>query len=226
MCGDKKSELELELEAIISGSAPPAAWKGKKQARVRSGAPGVAAGKRKLSPWTGVRPRRSGNWSTEIRAPRTREKLWIGTFSSPRQAALAYDAAVFCLFGERTPKSRKLNFPAAPRPEISETARQKLSVAEIKAIAEKHARAVDALLPPLTDEDTTAAAPADDLVVAPATTPPVAVDNAPWTCACARRAARLYWEGDELYQTTAKDFSLEAFEAELEAATFRARRGY
>ncbi|XP_004974846.1 ethylene-responsive transcription factor ERF011 [Setaria italica] len=110
--------------------------------------PGVAPGRQKQSEWTGVRPRQGGRWAAEIRVPNTREKLWIGTFESPRLAALAYDAAVFCFYGERLPKTRRLNFPVAPTPELPGIVRARLTVGNVKAIAEQHARTVDALLPP------------------------------------------------------------------------------
>ncbi|RLN03554.1 hypothetical protein C2845_PM13G22470 [Panicum miliaceum] len=119
-----------------------AAWSG-------GGQPGVAFGRQKQSEWTGVRPRKSGRWAAEIRVPTTREKLWIGTFESDRLAALAYDAAVFCFYGEHLPKTRRFNFPVAPRPDVPRILRGNLSVASVKAIAEHHARAVDAVLPPL-----------------------------------------------------------------------------
>ena len=214
MCGNKNGELFV---AAISSATAVRKVKGKGKrkgkARVRSGHRGVAAGKQKLSAWTGLRFRDSGNWATEIRVPRTREKVWIGTFDSPRQAALAYDAAVFCFFGDRAPKSRKTNFPAAPRPEISETDRAKLSIADVKKISEKHARKVDALLPPLE-----AAPDADGLVVAPAT-PPVAVDAPPAGAGGPAAPPDSADEDGELDQLV-RDIDIEAFEAELDALTY------
>ncbi|CAO2207265.1 unnamed protein product [Urochloa humidicola] len=108
--------------------------------------PGVKARRRKQSEWIGVRPRQTGRWAAEIRVPRTREKLWIGTFESDRMAALAYDAAVFCFYGENLPKARRINFEAAPRPEVTDAMRARLTVANVKAIAEHHARTADARL--------------------------------------------------------------------------------
>nr|CAB3481436.1 unnamed protein product [Digitaria exilis] len=125
---------------MATGGGSSAAWTG--------GRPGVPFGKAKQSEWTGVRPRQGGRWAAEIRVPKTRGKLWIGTFETDRLAALAYDAAVFCFYGDSLPKTRKYNFPFAPRPEIPDTVRARLHVANIKAIAEHHARSVDALLLP------------------------------------------------------------------------------
>jgi hypothetical protein len=98
--------------------------------------------------WVGARRREWGRWAAELRVPLTRERLWIGTFTSPKEAAHAYDAAVFCFYGDLIPKIRKLNFPTAPRPYIPEDVRVRLTVANIKAIAEKYAHALADYIPP------------------------------------------------------------------------------
>jgi hypothetical protein len=112
-------------------------------------APARAGRPQKPSEYTGVRLRQWGRWAAEVRVPGTRQKLWIGTFETDRQAALAYDAAVFCFYGVHLPRRRKFNYPGAPRPDIPAWMRVQLNVASVKAIAERHARAVDARLPPL-----------------------------------------------------------------------------
>ncbi|KAG2585014.1 hypothetical protein PVAP13_6KG360400, partial [Panicum virgatum] len=94
---------------------------------------------KKRSAWTGVRARLWGGWAVEIRVPLSRQRLWVGAFETDRQAALAYDAALFCFYGEDLPKKRGFNFPAAPRPDIDEDVRAGLSVAAVKDIANKHA---------------------------------------------------------------------------------------
>ncbi|XP_062195308.1 ethylene-responsive transcription factor ERF016-like [Phragmites australis] len=118
-------------------------------ARRRGGQSSAAAWGQKKPEWTtGVRYRKWGRWAAEIRVPRTRARLWIGTFDRARQAALAYDAAMFCFYGERLPRPRKFNFPALPRPKIPEHVRVELTVANIKAIAEKYARILADHVPP------------------------------------------------------------------------------
>ncbi|CAD6245981.1 unnamed protein product [Miscanthus lutarioriparius] len=95
--------------------------------------------------WTGVRERLWGGWAAEIRIPRTRSRLWVGRFQHALQAALAYDAAMFCFYGERLPSQRKFNFPGAPRPAIPEHIRVQLTVANIKEIAADYGRSCASL---------------------------------------------------------------------------------
>ncbi|KAJ1269162.1 hypothetical protein BS78_07G189500 [Paspalum vaginatum] len=126
---------------------------GQEQAQQRRGVQRPAGGREhrrhKDLGWTGVRERLWGGWAAEIRVPRSRDRLWVGRFEHAVQAALAYDAAVFCFYGERLPRPRKFNFPATPRPDIPEHVRVGLTVANIKAIAEKYARTCSAGFVPL-----------------------------------------------------------------------------